>query len=214
VKVSALLAHRLAKPLWGLCLLLPFAWLVYGAATDQLGANPAEHLIRSTGSWALRILCLTLAVTPLRLMLGLPTLARYRRMCGLFVYFYAVLHLVSYSGFDMGLDVQEMAHDIAKRPFILVGILGWLMLTLLAATSFNRAIKALGAKVWQRVHRLVYAIAGLAILHLFWVRAAKHNFFSAQVYAAILFLLLGWRVVHRWMPVLKMRYLAARTLKA
>lgn len=196
--LSALLAHRWAKPLCGLGLSLPFLWLVFAAFTNHLGANPAEHLIRSTGSWALRMLLLTLAVTPARVILGWPVLARYRRMCGLFVYFYAVLHLLSYSVFDMGLDVQDIARDIAKRPFILVGVLVWLMLSLLAATSFNRAIRFMGASAWQRLHRLVYVLAGLALLHLFWVRAAKHNYFSAQVYTAIVLFLLGWRVVRRW----------------
>lgn len=187
------LLHPLAKPLLWLVGLLPLAWLVLGAATDQLGANPAEHLIRATGDWTLRGLCLALAVTPLRVLSATPQLARFRRDLGLLTYLYAVLHLLCYSGFDMGLDLVEIVRDIAKRPFILVGFSGFVLLTPLAATSFNRAIRALGAARWQRLHRLVYAIAGLALLHFFWMRAGKHNFAEVAVYAAILALLLGWR---------------------
>ena len=192
---NQVLLHGAAKPIvFALCL-LPFAWLFYGAWTNQLGANPAEHLIRSTGDWTLRLLCITLAVTPLRVMTLTPGVARFRRMLGLFTYFYVVLHFLSYSVFDQGLDFGEIAKDIAKRPFILVGFAGFLLLTPLAATSFNRAVKALGAKRWQALHKLVYAIAGLGILHFFWMRSAKNNFGEVAIYAAILAVLLGWRVV-------------------
>ena len=191
--VNKLLLHPVAKPLlFGLCL-LPLAWLFYGAATNGLGANPQEALIRATGDWTLRFLCIVLAVTPLRVVSGTPALARFRRMLGLFVYFYAVVHLLSYSGFDMGFDVPEIVADIVKRPFILVGFSAWLLLTPLALTSFNRAIKALGAKRWQWLHKLVYGVAGLAVLHFFWMRAGKNNFAEVFVYAGILGALLGWR---------------------
>ncbi|HYD77753.1 protein-methionine-sulfoxide reductase heme-binding subunit MsrQ [Ramlibacter sp.] len=189
--------HPAAKPLLFVLALLPFAWLFYAAATDQLGANPQEHLIRSLGDWTLRFLCLTLAVTPLRIVAGQPALARFRRMLGLFTYFYAGLHLVSYAWFDMGLDVPEIAADIAKRPFILVGFAAFVLLTPLAATSFNRAIRWLGAARWQALHRAVYAVAGLAILHFFWMRAGKNDFAEVFVYAAILAALLGWRLWRR-----------------
>ena len=188
------LLHPVAKPLLFALCLLPFGWLAWGAVTDNLGANPAEYLIRSTGDWTLRFLCLALAVTPLRVISGTPTLARFRRMLGLFVYFYAVLHLVSYSWFDMGFDVAEIARDIAKRPFILVGFAGFLLLTPLAATSFNKAVKALGARRWQLLHKLVYVIAGLGILHFFWMRSGKNDFAEVALYAAILTVLLGWRL--------------------
>ena len=191
-----LLMHPLAKPVVFLLCLLPFVWLFYGAATNNLGANPAEYLIRSTGDWTLRFLCIVLAVTPLRVLTSTPQLARLRRMLGLFVYFYVVLHLLSYSWFDMGFDVPDIAKDIAKRPFILVGFSAFVLLTPLAATSFNRAIKALGGKRWQLLHRLVYPIAGLGLLHFFWMRAGKNNFGEVAVYAAIVVLLLGWRVAH------------------
>ena len=192
--MNRLLSHRWAKPLvFALCL-LPLSWLLYRVVQDQLGANPQEALIRATGDWALRFLVIVLAVTPLRELSGLSALARYRRMLGVFMYFYALLHFLSYSGFDMGFDVADIFNDIVKRPFILVGSLALLLLTPLAATSFNAAIRTLGAKRWQRLHRLVYAVAGLAILHFFWMRAGKNDFAEVLVYAGILALLLGWRL--------------------
>ena len=195
-----LLMHRAAKPVLFVACLLPFVWLLYGAVSNQLGANPAEALIRATGDWTLRFVCIVLSVTPLRVISHTPALARFRRMLGLFVYFYVLLHLLSYSWFDMGFDVADIAKDIAKRPFILVGFSAFVLLTPLAATSFNAAIKALGAKRWQRLHKLVYLIAGLGLLHFFWMRAGKNNFAEVFVYAGIVAVLLGWRVWHRWGP--------------
>ena len=194
ISTQKLLLHPAAKPTLFVICLLPFAWLFYSALTNQLGANPQEALIRATGDWTLRFLCIVLTVTPLRTIAGFPSLARFRRMLGLFVYFYVVVHLLSYSWFDMGFDVADIAKDIAKRPFILVGFSGFVLLTPLAATSFNAAIKALGAKRWQLLHKLVYLIAGLGLLHFFWMRAAKNNFAEVFVYAAIVAVLLGWRV--------------------
>jgi len=191
------LQHRVAKPLLFALCLLPLAWLVYGAATDGLGANPAEALIRATGDWTLRLLCLALAVTPVRIALGVPALARMRRMLGLFTFFYAALHLLCYAWFDMGFDAAEIARDIAKRPFILVGMAAFALLLLLAATSFNRAIRWLGGRRWQRLHRAVYLVAVLAVLHFFWMRAGKNDFAEVAVYAAVLAVLLLARVV-RW----------------
>ncbi len=194
-RVQSWLLHRLAKPLvFGLSL-LPFCWLLLAAMTDQLGANPAEALSRSTGNWTLRFLCGVLALTPLRVITGTPALARFRRMLGLFVYFYGVLHLLSYGWFDMGFELGAIAKDIAKRPFILVGFTAFLLLTALALTSFNRAIKTLGAKRWQALHRLIYVVAGLAVLHFFWMRSGKNDFADVFVYALILATLLGWRLV-------------------
>jgi sulfoxide reductase heme-binding subunit YedZ len=191
------LLHPAAKPLVFVASLLPFAWLFYGALTNNLGANPAEYLTRATGDWTLRFLCLTLAVTPLRVIAKLPTLQRFRRMLGLFTYFYVCLHFLTWAWFDQGFDVAEMAKDIAKRPFILVGFASFLLLTPLAATSFNRAVKAMGAKRWQALHRIVYAIPFTAILHFFWMRAGKNDFAEVAVYAAILAVLLGWRLSRR-----------------
>ncbi len=187
------LQHRSAKPfLWLLCV-LPFAWLVWGAANDALGANPAEYVIRASGDWTLRLLCVTLAVTPLRVMLAIPEFAKLRRMLGLFTYFYVVLHLLCYSWLDMGFEWGDIAADITKRPFIWVGFSAFVLLTPLALTSFNRAIRWLGAKRWQWLHRMVYAVAVLAVLHFFWMRAGKSNFAEVFVYAAVLFALLAWR---------------------
>ncbi|CAM3510033.1 protein-methionine-sulfoxide reductase heme-binding subunit MsrQ [Polaromonas hydrogenivorans] len=188
------LLHPAAKPLIFIACLLPFAWLFYAAWSDQLGANPAEALVRATGDWTLRFVCIVLAVTPLRVITSTPALARFRRMLGLFAYFYVVLHLLSYSWFDMSFELADIARDIAKRPFILVGFSAFVLLTPLAATSFNAAIKAMGAKRWQLLHKLVYLIAGLGILHFFWMRAGKNNFFEVFVYAVIVAMLLGWRV--------------------
>ena len=194
-QVTARLLHRFAKPMVFALSLLPFCWLLYAAITNQLGANPAEALSRATGDWTLRFLCLALAVTPLRTITATPALARFRRMLGLFVYFYAVIHVLCYSWFDMGFDLAEIGRDIVKRPFILVGFLAFVLLTPLALTSFNRAIKALGAKRWRLLHQLVYAVAGLAILHFFWMRAGKNDFAEVIVYAVIVASLLGWRLI-------------------
>ena len=191
------LLHPAAKPLLWLFCMLPMLWLFYAAATDQLGANPAEALSRSTGELTLRFLCMVLAISPLRVVFGLSALARFRRMLGLFVYAYVCLHLLSYAWFDMGFDPMDMARDIAKRPFILVGFIAFLLLTPLALTSFNRAIKAMGARRWQQLHRTVYLVAGLAILHFFWMRAGKNDFGEVLLYAVILGALLAWRLWRR-----------------
>ena len=195
--VNAWLLHPLAKPLCFVLALLPFGALMTGVFSGTLGANPAETLIRHTGDWTLRFLCVALAITPLRVLSGVAALARLRRMAGLFTYFYALLHLLAYAWFDMGFEVEDIVRDIAKRPFILVGFLSLVLLTPLAATSFNRAVKALGARRWQALHRLVYPIPLLALLHFFWMRAGKNDFNEVAVYAAIVALLLGWRLV-RW----------------
>jgi sulfoxide reductase heme-binding subunit YedZ len=166
---------------------------VWGAFNDALGANPAEYLIRSTGELALRFLCFTLAITPLRVIVGLPELLRIRRMLGLFVYFYACIHLLCYSWLDMGFEWVDITADIAKRPFILVGFTAFVLLTPLAATSFNRAIRWLSTKRWQLLHRAVYVVAALAVLHFYWMRAGKSNFAEVIVYGAILAALLLWR---------------------
>ena len=192
--IHAFLLHRWAKPAFFGLALIPLAVLARAIVFDQLGANPAEALLRSTGDWTLRMLCLVLALTPLRQFFGIAALARFRRMAGLFVYFYAVLHLLGYAWFDMGFELGDMARDIAKRPFILVGFAAFVLLSLLALTSSNLAIKTLGGKAWKRLHRSVYLVALLAILHFFWMRAGKNNFAEVLVYASVLVLLLGWRL--------------------
>jgi sulfoxide reductase heme-binding subunit YedZ len=188
------------KPLLFVLALGPIGFLVYAVIAHKLGPNPAEALIRGLGDWTLRFLCLTLAVTPLRQWTGWHALARLRRMLGLFTFFYATLHFLAYTWFDMGFVWADIARDIVKRPFILVGTTAGLLLVPLAATSFNSAIRRLGAARWQLLHRLVYAVAGLAILHFYWMRAAKNNFAEVGVYAAVLGVLLGWRAWKAWGP--------------
>ncbi|MDM4767847.1 protein-methionine-sulfoxide reductase heme-binding subunit MsrQ [Pelomonas sp. SE-A7] len=191
------LLHWAAKPLLLIVLMLPLVRLVWGAANDGLGPNPAEALIRGTGDWTLRLLWLTLAVTPLRELLKQPALARFRRMLGVTTFCYACLHLLCYAWLDMGLDPADIAKDIAKRPFILMGFTAWLLLLPLAATSFNRAIKALGAKRWQALHKSVYAISLIALAHFIWMRAGKQLFGEPALYGALLAVLLAARLLLR-----------------
>ena len=189
------LLHPGVKPLlWLLCLLPLADWFWRGGA-GTLGANPAETLLRGTGEWTLRLLCVTLAVTPLRRWSGLTALARWRRSLGLFAFFYAVLHFLAYAWLDMGFDAAAVGRDLGKRPFALVGFVAFVALVPLAATSFDRAIRVLGAARWQRLHRLVYAIVVLGWLHLLWMRASKHRFDDVLVYAGVIGVLLGVRLV-------------------
>lgn len=191
------LQHPAVRPAVFIACLLPFAWLLHGALSDGLGPNPAETLIRSTGDWTLRCLLLTLAITPVRQATGWHALARWRRMLGLYSFFYASCHVLAYAWLDMGLDLPAVVRDIAKRPFILVGTLALLLMLPLAATSTNAAIRRLGARRWRMLHRAVYAIAVLAILHFLWMRAGKSLYGEVAVHAAILAVLLGWRLVPR-----------------
>ncbi|HSI49792.1 MAG TPA: protein-methionine-sulfoxide reductase heme-binding subunit MsrQ [Ideonella sp.] len=177
---------------------MPAGLLLWGAIQNQLGPNPTEALIRGLGDWTLRFLCLTLAITPLRQWTGLNSIVRWRRNLGVATFLYGTLHWLSYAWFDQNLDLQALLHDVAKRPFILVGTAAWLAMLPLALTSFNAAIKRLGGKRWQALHKTMYAIALGGLLHFFWLRAGKHNFAEVAVYAAIIFFLLGWRV-WRWL---------------
>lgn len=192
--MNKLLLHPAAKPLLFALALLPFAHLLSGAIANTLGANPAEALIRGTGDWVLRFLCLTLAITPLREWTGWSALARLRRMVGNFAFFYVVLHFLCYAWLDMGLDWAAIVQDIPKRPFVLVGTLAMLLMAPLAATSFNRVIKSMGAARWKLLHKAVYAIVLLGLLHFFWMRAGKNDFGEWTVYAVIVAVLLGWRL--------------------
>jgi methionine sulfoxide reductase heme-binding subunit len=194
------LMHPAAKAAAFLMAAGPFAYLLWAALADQaaLGPNPAEAVIRGTGEMTLRMLCVTLAVTPLRTVTGWHALARWRRMLGLFAFFYGSLHFLSFAWLDMGFDLAAIVADIVKRPFILVGSAALLLMLPLAATSFNRAIKALGAARWQALHRLVYVVAGLGLLHFFWMRSGKNDFAEVAVYGAVLAVLLGWRL-WRWL---------------
>lgn len=186
------------KPLlWVLCA-WPALALWSAALADQLGANPAEALIRGLGDWALRFLCLALAVTPLRVGLGVPALARWRRSLGVTVWVYALLHAMAYAWLDQGWDMAEVLGDVWKRPFILVGTLAMLILSALAATSFNSAVRRLGAQRWRRLHQAVYGVAALSVLHFWWMRAGKNDFTEVWLYGAVLAGLLAWRVWHHW----------------
>ena len=188
------LASRLAKPFIFLLALAPLGYLLFALLHDALGANPAEALLRGTGLWTLRMLCVLLLVSPLREAMGWTALARLRRMLGLFVFFYAVVHVVAYVWLDQSGQWEDILLDIPKRPFIWVGLLAWMLLLPLALTSFNAAIRWLGAARWRRLHQAVYLVALLAILHFFRMRAGKRNFDQVALYAAIIGLLLAWRL--------------------
>jgi sulfoxide reductase heme-binding subunit YedZ len=188
------LASRLAKPFIFLLALAPLGYLLFALLHDALGANPAEALLRGTGLWTLRMLCVLLLVSPLREAMGWTALARLRRMLGLFVFFYAVVHVVAYVWLDQSGQWEDILLDVPKRPFIWVGLLAWMLLLPLALTSFNAAIRWLGAVRWRRLHQAVYLVALLAILHFFWMRAGKRNFDQVALYAAIIGLLLAWRL--------------------
>lgn len=185
---------RWDKPALWFALALPALGLLAQALLDQLGANPAEALIRSLGDWTLRLLLLALAVTPLRQISGWQRLATWRRAIGVSVFVYASLHLCAYLWFDQGFDWSEVWRDVLKRPFIWVGLLAWLGLLALAATSFNRAVKALGAARWRRLHQLVYLVASLALVHFYWMRTGKNDHADVVWHGLVLAVLLGWRL--------------------
>jgi sulfoxide reductase heme-binding subunit YedZ len=193
------LASRFAKPCVFVLGLLPLAYLTFALLRDALGANPAEALLRGTGLWTLRMLCVLLLVTPLREATAWAGLARLRRMLGLFVFFYALLHFVAYVWLDQSGQWDDILRDIPQRPFILVGLLALALLLPLALTSFNAAIRWMGAARWRGLHRAVYLIALLAILHFFWMRAGKRNFDEVAIYAVIIGVLLAWRLRRRFM---------------
>jgi sulfoxide reductase heme-binding subunit YedZ len=190
----AVLLFSWAKPVVWVVVALPALWLTYAAFNDLLGANPAEALTRSTGDWTLRGLCVVLAITPLREITATPALLRFRRTLGVSTFIYACLHVLCYAWFDQGFELADIWRDILKRPFIWLGFAGLMAMLPLALTSFNAAIRWLGVKRWQILHRLVYAAAVLAVLHFFWMRAGKNDFAEVGVYAAILGSLLAWRV--------------------
>ncbi|MEN3293933.1 MAG: methionine sulfoxide reductase heme-binding subunit [Burkholderiales bacterium] len=174
--------------------LMPFARLVVFAFMERLGANPIEFITRSTGDWTLYFLCITLAVTPLRRLSKWNWLIKLRRMLGLFAFFYAVMHFTTFLWFDHFFDLNEMLKDVVKRPFITVGFAAFLLLIPLAATSTNGMIKRLGAKRWQGLHRAIYLIAPLGILHFWWMKAGKSDFAQPILFGTIVGLLLLMRV--------------------
>ena len=186
---------RIIKAALFLLALLPLVRLVWLGFQDRLGANPIEFITRSTGDWTLYFLCITLAVTPLRRLSGWNWLVRLRRMLGLFVFFYACLHFTTFIWFDHFFDLQAMWKDIVKRPFITVGFSAFVLLIPLAVTSTHAMVRRLG-RHWQRLHRLIYVVAVLGILHFWWMRAGKHNFAQPILMGSIVALLLGFRLVY------------------
>ncbi|EMR12686.1 hypothetical protein MPL1_08990 [Methylophaga lonarensis MPL] len=183
-----------SKPLVFSLALLPFCWLVYGLLTDQLGANPIETLTRETGLWALRFLLITLCISPLCWLTGMNHWLRFRRMLGLFAFFYACLHMLLYLGLDQFFDVAEIIRDIKERPFITVGFINFLLLLPLALTSSNAMIKRLGGRRWRQLHRLSYLAAATACLHF--LMLVKADTRQPIIYIALLAVLLVWRLIH------------------
>lgn len=178
--------------------LVPLARLVLAGFADRLGANPIEFITRSTGDWTLYFLCMTLAVTPLRRLTKWNWLVKLRRMLGLFAFFYVLLHFTTFLWFDHFFDVKEMLKDVAKRPFILVGFTAFVLLIPLAVTSTNAMVRRLGGKNWQRLHKLIYVIAPLGILHFWWMKAGKNDFGQPTLFGAIVAVLLLARVAWWW----------------
>jgi sulfoxide reductase heme-binding subunit YedZ len=191
--------------------LVPFARLVLFAFTDRLGANPIEFITRNTGDWTLYFLCLTLAVTPLRRITKWNWLIRLRRMLGLFAFFYVVLHFTTFLWFDHFFDLEEMWKDVIKRPFITVGFAAFVLLIPLAVTSTNGMVKRLGARRWQWLHRAIYIIAPLGILHFWWMKAGKNDFAQPILFGLIVAILLlsrvYWNVIQ---PRLRKQQLSAK----
>jgi sulfoxide reductase heme-binding subunit YedZ len=173
--------------------LLPFLRMAVLVA-QGVPVEPLEFLTRGTGDWALYFLCIVLAVTPLRRLTGWNWLVKLRRMLGLFMFFYALAHFTCFFWFDHFFDVGAMLGDVLKRPFITVGFIAFVLLIPLAATSTNGMIKRLGGKRWQWLHRLVYVIGALSILHFWWMKAGKNNFQEPIIFGAVVALLLGLRV--------------------
>lgn len=176
--------------------MLPLLRLVAYGLMDRLGANPVEFITRSTGTWTLVMLCVTLAITPVRRVSGQPWLLRFRRMLGLFACFYGVLHFATYFWLDQWFDWASILHDVSgKRPFITVGFAAFVLMVALALTSPHAIVRRMGAKRWQRLHRLIYAIAVLAILHDWWMKAGKNDLAQPAIYAIVVIALLGARLI-------------------
>ena len=186
---------RLLKAMLFIVALLPFLRLTLFAVADRLGANPIEFITRNGGDWTLYFLCLTLAVTPLRRLTGWNWLIKLRRMLGLYAFFYAALHFMTFLWFDHFFDIAEMSKDVIKRPFITIGFAAFVLLLPLAVTSTNRMVRRLGGKRWQWLHRLIYLIAPLGIVHFWWMKAGKHDFAQPLLMGAIVAALLLARLL-------------------
>jgi methionine sulfoxide reductase heme-binding subunit len=187
-----LLLSKWTKVALFLICLTPLAYLAWRAYRGELTANPVEFIQHFTGDWTLRFLLITLSITPLRRILHLPDLIRFRRMLGLFAFFYVCLHFLTYIGPDQSFDLAGMWKDVAKRPFITVGFLGFLLLIPLALTSTKGWIRRLGGKRWQSLHRLIYVSALCGVVHYYWLVKSDHRL--PLLYGAILVVLLLYRL--------------------
>lgn len=183
---------KLKGLVFGICL-LPLIWLSYALLTDQLGANPIEAITRDTGVWALRFIIVTLLISPLRKITGRNEFIRFRRMLGLFAFFYASVHMLLYLGLDQFFDVQEIWLDIVKRPFITIGFISFILLIPLTITSTDKMIKRLGGRRWKKLHYLIYLIVVLSCLHFYML--VKQDKTEPLIYLFIVLLLLGFRVL-------------------
>ncbi|MGI8510210.1 MAG: sulfite oxidase heme-binding subunit YedZ [Gemmatimonadaceae bacterium] len=189
---TKILLRRSAKVVVFVMSLLPLAYLAYGLYADALGANPVEAVEQGTGKWTLRFLIFTLMITPLRRTTGWNELIKYRRMIGLFAFFYATVHLLIYFSLDVGFSLGDVVHDVIKHPYITMGMLAWLTLVPLAITSTRGWVRRLGGKRWARLHRLIYATAIAASIHFLW--AVKKDVSEPLVYIAIFAVLLAYRL--------------------
>ena len=185
---------RPIKPVVFLLALIPFVYLLLKVLQNDLGPAPAQTLSIETGEWSLRCLLLTLTITPLRQMLGLIEIARLRRMIGLFTFFYATIHLLSWMAFILGFRWFAIAEELVERPYITVGFLAYVILVLLGVTSTNTMIRKLG-KNWKRLHKLIYLASLLVIIHLLWI--LRTDMTEAVIYGALLAILLGYRVLRK-----------------
>jgi len=190
--VKKLLTSKWTKVIVFLVSSIPFVFLAWGLLYNDLGINPVETLQHTTGDWTLRFLIFTLAITPLRKTLKLPELIRFRRMLGLFAFFYVLLHFLTYLGPDQSFNFSGMWDDVAKRKFITVGFAAFVLLIPLAATSTKGMIQRLGGKRWQSLHRLIYVCAILGVIHYYWL--VKSDVRKPLIYAFFVGILLFWRV--------------------
>ncbi len=190
--MRALLVSRWTKVAVFLFCLIPFGDLVWRIIKSDLGANPVEFLQHATGDWTLRFLVFTLCITPFRKLLNLPDLIRFRRMLGLFAFFYVSLHFLTYLGPDQAFDLAAMWKDVAKRPFITVGFAAFVSLIPLAVTSTAGWIRRIGGKRWQMLHRLIYFAAVCGVIHYYWL--VKSDVRKPLLYGALVAILLAWRL--------------------
>ena len=193
----------LLKPVAFLACLIPFGQLAYNAFASNLGANPIEAITRFTGSWALIFLLVTLSVTPLRKLTGWHDLIKFRRMLGLFAFFYALLHFSTFLVLDHFFDLQRIAKDVIKRPYVTAGFTGFILMIPLAVTSTAGMIRRLG-KRWQQLHRLVYIVAIAGVIHFYWL--VKSDIRRPVQYGTVLALLLGYRLGAKWTPLIAERF--------